>query len=80
MVVLLATGQHYLDPDGQWRESRAEITAAPGGFVAVHGPTRVAWPSVLALDNEVLIETADGARFRTAVLGLSYYDAATAAT
>lgn len=75
-VVVLATGQHYVDEGGQWRETREEISAVAGGFVAVAGPTRVAWPATLALDTEVMIETADDARFRAGVLGLSYYDTA----
>jgi hypothetical protein len=75
-VIVLATGQHYLDTEGQWRESRPEIAAVAEGFVAAQGPTRVRWPAALSLEAEVVIETTDGGRFRAGVLGLSYYDTA----
>ncbi|MHB1310314.1 MAG: hypothetical protein ACYC23_24875, partial [Limisphaerales bacterium] len=76
-VIALATGQHYVDAEGQWRETREEIEKFPAGFVARQGPQQVLWPATLSLESEVWVATSDGAHFRAGVLGLSYYDTAT---
>ncbi|MBK9140481.1 MAG: hypothetical protein IPM17_17265 [Verrucomicrobia bacterium] len=42
-VIGLATGQHYQDAEGQWRDTRAEILPLGEGVVAAPGPTRAAF-------------------------------------
>jgi hypothetical protein len=75
----LATGLSYFQ-DGQWRETVEEIELFEQGAVARQGPHRVLWSLDGTSDEGVDVLTADGQRFRSQVLGLSYYDAASGAS
>lgn len=71
----LATGMHYKDTEGNWRESEAKIEILPNGAgaVAMRGQHKVIFPANL---NGGLIElsTPDSKWLRSRVMGLSYYD------
>jgi len=73
-ITVLATGMFY-ESDGQWLETREEIELLAEHAVARSGPHRAIWPRLLAPDGLIDVVTADGQRFRSRVLGLSYYDA-----
>jgi len=73
-LIELATGMHYL-ADGQWRPTQERIEILPEGAVARHGPHRVIWPLELTPQQEIDLVSADEQRFRSRVLGLSYFDA-----
>lgn len=78
-ITVLATGLSYFQ-DGQWRETVEEIELFDQGAVARQGSHRVLWSPNATSDEGVDVLTADGQRFRSQVLGLSYYDAASGAS
>jgi hypothetical protein len=74
----LASGLNYLNPtNGQWTESREVIEGFPGGAVARHGQHQVIFANDLATAGAIEMQTPDGKRLTSHVLGLSYFDAAT---
>jgi len=72
----LAAGMHYNQGE-QWFETKERIQLFQKGAVAREGPCKVIWPSQLSADEEIDVLTADGQRFRSRVLGLSFYDPTT---
>lgn len=73
----LATGLNYKDPNtGQWTESSDLIEQVPGGAVARHGQHTVIFAADLATFGAIDMETPDGQRLQSHLLGLSYYDTA----
>jgi hypothetical protein len=72
----LATGLHYLE-NGQWVESKEVIEAFPGGAVARQGQHKVIFANNLNSAGAIDMQTPDGKRMRSHILGLSYYDSAT---
>ena len=72
----LATGMHYLK-DGQWLEAQETIEAFPGGAVARQGQTHVIFANNLATAGAIELQTPDGKRLVSHVIGLSYFDTAT---
>jgi hypothetical protein len=74
----LATGMHYQDPKtGQWVESQEIIESFPGGAIARHGQHQVIFANDLATPGAIDMQTPDGKRLTSHVLGLSYFDAST---
>lgn len=71
--VELETGKHYWDGK-DWRETREEIEIVEKGAVAIHGPHQVSFAANIASPVGVEIQTPEGKRLKTRVLGLAYYD------
>ncbi|HYG33797.1 MAG TPA: hypothetical protein VEC99_03375, partial [Clostridia bacterium] len=69
----LCGGLHYQDQGGQWVEAREQIEAFPGGAVARQGQTQVIFANNLATAGAIDMQAPDGQRFRSHILGLSYY-------
>ena len=73
----LATGLNFQDElTGQWMESKEIIESFPGGAVARHGQTKVIFANDLATPGAIDLQTPDGLRIRSHILGLSYFDTA----
>jgi len=75
-VVELATGLHYWTGDG-WAESRELIEPFPQGAVARSGPHRAIFAANLNSPGAIDLETPDGQRLTSHLLGLAYTDTAT---
>lgn len=73
-VTALASGLFY-QRDGQWVRSSETIEVLADAAVARHGPHQAIFPLDLAAGEPVDLLTSDGQRFRSHVLGLSYFDA-----
>jgi hypothetical protein len=73
--VELASGMHYLD-QGIWKESSEQIVPAPGGAIARTGQHKVIFAGTLPADAAIDMQTPDGTRLRSHVLGLAYRDSA----
>lgn len=73
-VVELATGQNYLDEQGQWQITREQFELTPQGAVARFGPSKVIIASNLNTPGAVDILSPGGRRLRLHLIGLSYYD------
>jgi hypothetical protein len=71
----LATGLNY-QKNGQWVESKEEIESFPGGAIARQGQHQVIFANNLATIGAIDMQTPDGQRLRSHVLGLSYFDTA----
>ncbi len=73
--VELATGLNYWN-NGQWQESKEEIEPFPGGAIARQGQHQIIFANNLATVGAIDMQTPDGKRMRSHVLGLSYFDTA----
>ena len=73
----LATGMHYKNASGQWVESKELIEVISGGAIARQGQHRVIFASNLNSRGSIDLQTPDGKRLRSNVLGLGYTDSAT---
>jgi len=73
--VELATGLNYWS-NGQWQESQELIESFPGGAIARQGQHQVIFANHLAAAGAIDMQTPDGKRMRSQVLGLSYFDTA----
>jgi parallel beta-helix repeat protein len=73
----LASGLNYQDANGQWQESQELIEAFPGGAVARQGQYQVIFANDLNSAGAVDLQTPDGKRLRSNILGLMYVDTAT---
>lgn len=73
----LATGLHYQE-NGVWKETKEEIEILPNGAGAVarQGGHKVIFAPNLNTLGVIDLETPDGQRLRSHVLGLGYYDPA----
>jgi len=69
----LATGLNYLS-NGQWVESKEEIDAYATGAIANQGPYQVIFANNLNSAGSIDMQTTDGKRLRSSILGLAYYD------
>jgi hypothetical protein len=70
-----ATGLNYKNPDtGQWEESSEGIELVAGGAVAKHGQHKVIFAADLATVGAIDMETPDGQRLQSHLLGLAYFD------
>jgi len=73
--VELATGLNYWS-NGQWQESQELIELFPGGAIARQGQHQIIFANNLATVGAIDMQTPDGKRMRSHVLGLSYFDTA----
>lgn len=73
----LATGMHYQDANGQWLESKEEIEGFAGGAIARQGQHLVIFANNLNTVGSIDMQTPDGKRLRSNVLGLGYFDNST---
>ncbi len=73
----IATGLHYQE-NGVWKETKEEIEILPNGAGAVarQGGHKVIFAPNLNTPEVIDLETPDGQRLRSHVLGLGYYDPA----
>ena len=71
----MQTGMHYQE-DGDWKESRELIEGYPSGAIARYGGHKVIFSESFASPVVVDLETPDGKRLQSRVLGLSYFDQA----
>jgi hypothetical protein len=71
--VELATGLNYWS-HGQWFESQDEIELFSGGAIARKGQHQVIFANNLATVGAIDMQTPDGLRLRSHILGLSYFD------
>ena len=72
----LETGMHYVGEDGQFHETQEVIESHPGGAVARQGPHKVIFANNLNTYGAIDLETPDGKRLQSHVLGLWYFDSA----
>ena len=73
----LATGMYYTNSDGQWVESREEIETFARGAIARQGPYQVIFANNLNSAGAIDVQTPDGKRLRSNILGLAYNDDST---
>jgi len=73
----LASGLHYLNGSGQWVESQEQIEAYPQGAIARQGQFQAIFADNLNTPGAIDVQTADGNRLRSTILGLMYVDPAT---
>jgi hypothetical protein len=71
----LATGMHYQE-NGIWSETREIIEPVSGGAMARYGPHKAIFAENLNSAGAIDLETPDGKRLRSHVLGLAYFDTA----
>lgn len=72
-----ATGLNFKNPDtGEWEASSGEIEIVQGGAVARHGQHKIIFAADLATYGAIDMETPDGQRLRSHMLGLCYFDQA----
>ncbi len=71
----LQTGMHYRE-EGEWKVSREVIESYPGGAIARQGGHKVIFAENFNSEVVVDMETRDGKRLQSRVLGLSYVDSA----
>jgi hypothetical protein len=72
----LASGLNYLN-NGRWTPTKERIEVYPGGAVARQGQHQVIFANNLNSYGAIDMQTPDGKRLRSNVLGLMYYDTAT---
>ena len=73
----LASGMNYLDANDQWTESKELIEAFANGAVARQGQYQVIFADNLNSAGAIDMQTPDGKRLRSNILGLMYVDTAT---
>lgn len=73
----VAAGLHYKNQRGEWVEAREEIEAFPGGAIARQGQYQVIFANNLNSAGSIDLQTSDGKRLRSHILGLAYYDRST---
>ena len=72
----LCSGMYYQDTNHNWQESQETIEACPAGAMASQGPCQVVFANNLNSEGAVDVQTTDGKRLRSNILGLAYYDVA----
>lgn len=70
---VLATGMHYLD-SGELKETLAEFVPVRGGFVAHRGPHKVAVSESLNVAGAVVVQSSDGALWKSTPLAFAVRD------
>jgi hypothetical protein len=73
----LAAGLNYKDDQGQWADSQDLIETFAEGAVARRGQYQVIFANNLNSTGAIDLQTPDGKRLRSNVLGLAYYDDST---
>jgi hypothetical protein len=70
-----ATGLNFKNPEtGEWEPSLEEIEIVPGGAVAKRGQHKIIFAADLATVGAIDVETPDGQRLQSHLLGLAYFD------
>ena len=72
----LATGMHYLQ-NGQWVESQELIEPYASGAIAQYGSSQIIFANNLNTEGAIDVQTVDGQRLTSNILGLGYYDSST---
>ena len=75
-VVELASGLNYQDTNGNWQSSEELIEPYAQGAVARHGQYQVIFANNLNSAGSIDLQTADGKRLRSNIVGLMYHDTA----
>jgi hypothetical protein len=70
----LASGLNYLNASGQYVPAQEQIEAFAGGAIAQQGQFQVIFANNLNSAGSVDLQTPDGKRLRSNILGLAYYD------
>jgi hypothetical protein len=71
----VATGLNFKNPDtGEWEASSEEIEQISGGAVAQHGQHKVIFAGDIATYGAIDMETPNGQRLQSHLIGLSYFD------
>lgn len=73
----LATGLNYKNANGQWQASKELIESFQGGAIARQGQYQVIFANNLNSYGAIDMQTPDGKRLRSNILGLMYVDAST---
>jgi hypothetical protein len=75
--VEISNGLTYQDDNGTWQDSQDLIELTQDGTAAaVHGPNKVTFSANLNMPDPVTITSQSNRVFRTRILGLYYFDAA----
>ena len=73
----ISTSLNFWDSTAkQWQESQELIETFPGGAIARQGQHQVIFANNLATVGAIDMQTPDGKRLRSHILGLSYFDTA----
>ncbi len=72
----LATGMHYLQ-NGQWVESKELIEPYASGAIAQYGSSQIIFANNLNTEGAIDVQTVDGKRLTSNILGIGYYDSST---
>ena len=76
--VTVGNGLNYRDESGAWRESQDLIELLPdGSAAALRGPNKVRFNPNLNTADAISVTTVSNRLFRTFVVGIYYFDAAT---
>lgn len=70
----LASGLNYQDVNGQWQESKEVIEPYSSGAIARYGQYQVIFAHNLNSYGAIDMQTPDGKRLRSNILGLMYHD------
>ena len=73
----LAAGMNYQDAQGQWVESKETIETFADGAIARQGQYQVIFANNLNSSGAIDLQTPDGKRLRSNILGLAYIDGST---
>jgi len=73
----LASGLNFLDANGAWTPSREKIEVFAGGAVAKLGQHKIIFSNNINTAGAIDVQTADGQRLRSHILGLMYADPST---
>jgi len=73
----LATGLYFANSNGQLVESKEEIETYPRGAIARQGQYQVIFANNLNSAGAIDMQTPDGKRLRSSILGLAYNDDST---
>src|SRR5882724_7853125 len=73
----LGTGMNYVDASGRWAEAKEEIETSPQGAIARLGQYQVIFAGNLNSTGAIDMQTPDGKRLRSNILGLMYHDTVT---
>lgn len=74
-VIEVGSGLNYLDAQGRWQPTREMFEPTPdGGFIAQHGPHRVALENNINSVTAIDFISGDGVRLRNGPLAVGYYD------
>src|SRR5262249_46077945 len=76
-VIEMATGLNYLD-NGQWGPSKEEIEIFPDGAIARQGQFQAIFGPNLNAAGAIDLQIPGGRRFQSRILGLVYFDTASA--